>query len=382
MTHSTRPPSAPGSLALSDLPLAYPVYCRPGVLAELAFIVQSAAPAHRYAIISDDTVTPLHASRVLDALHTMAPADRVTCLTIPAGEQEKTRAQWAELTDRLIAFGAGRDTTILALGGGVIGDLAGFVAATFMRGVPVVQIPTSLLAMVDASVGGKTAVDTPQGKNLVGAFHDPAAVVMDTSLLTTLPPAVLRTGLAEMLKHGVIASATYFAAVQAFAAALQGGATDATTLAERVAPLVADSVRIKAGVVAEDAKEGGRRQVLNFGHTIAHAIEKVRHYDMLHGDAVALGMIAEARLAELAGVARTPLTSTIRDAVQVAGLPVALPENVDRTAVLAETHGDKKARGGAARYALPLALGAMDEANGRWSRAVDDALVLQALESI
>ncbi|MBL0937474.1 MAG: 3-dehydroquinate synthase [Gemmatimonadaceae bacterium] len=366
--------------SLTGLPLSYPVYCAPGALNDLAAIVQNAASAHRYAIISDDTVAAHHADRILDALRTIAPAERLTCLTIPAGEQEKTRAQWASLTDRLIAFGAGRDTTVIALGGGVIGDLAGFVAATFMRGLPVVQVPTSLLAMVDASVGGKTAVDTPDGKNLVGAFHDPSAVVMDTEVLSTLPADVLRTGLAEMLKHGVIADAAYFQAVLDVVPLLNDG--NRRDVAQALAPLVAGSVRIKAAVVAEDAREGGKRQVLNFGHTIAHAIEKVRNYDMLHGDAVALGMIVEARLAELSGLTTESLTSIVREAVQSAGLPITMPAGVDRDAVLRETHGDKKARGGAARYALPVSLGAMDEAGGRWARPIDDALVLEALGEI
>lgn len=365
---------------LTPLPLSYPVYCAPGALSALGHIVQQHAPAHRYAIISDDVVTPHHAARVMAALHIIAPAERVSLLTLPAGEQHKTRAEWARLSDELLAWGAGRDTTILALGGGVVGDLAGFVAATFMRGVPVVQLPTTLLAMVDAAVGGKTAVDTPAGKNLVGAFHDPAAVVMDTEVLNTLPSEVLRTGLAEMLKHGVLTDADYFVRVQDTGRRL--AELDDRSRAAALTPLVADSVRIKAAVVAEDARESGRRQVLNFGHTIAHAIEKRLDYQLPHGDAVALGMIVEAQLAELAEVAREPLAARIREAVAAVGLPTHMPAGVDKGAVLAETHGDKKARAGAARYALPVALGEMDPGDGRWSRPVSDALVRQALDAI
>lgn len=365
---------------LAPLPLTYPVYCAPGALGALGHIVQQHAPAHRYVVISDEVVAPLHAARVMAALQQIAPAERSTLLTLPAGEQHKTRAEWARLSDALLAWGAGRDTTILALGGGVVGDLVGFVAATFMRGVPVVQLPTTLLAMVDAAVGGKTAVDTPAGKNLVGAFHDPAAVVMDTALLNTLPPAVLRTGLAEMLKHGVLANAAYFAQVEETGRRL--AQLDDRARAAALTPLVADSVRIKAAVVADDAREGGKRQVLNFGHTIAHAIEKLLDYRLPHGDAVALGMIVEAQLAELSGVAREPLARRIREALTAVGLPTTLPAGVDRDAVLHETHGDKKARAGAARYALPLALGEMDPAEGRWSRPVADALVRQALDAI
>jgi 3-dehydroquinate synthase len=368
------------SITPLSLPLGYPVYCAPGALNALGHIVQQQAPAHRYAVITDDIVAPLHAEHVMAGLRQISAAERCTVLTLPAGEQYKTREHWARLSDELLAWGAGRDTTIIALGGGVVGDLAGFVAATFMRGVPVVQVPTTLLAMVDAAVGGKTAVDTPAGKNLVGAFHDPAAVVMDTEVLNTLPPDVLRTGLAEMLKHGVLADADYFAQVEDTGRRL--AQLDDRSRAAALTPLVQGSVHIKAAVVAEDAREGSKRQVLNFGHTIAHAIEKLLDYRLPHGDAVALGMIAEARLAELAELSREPIADRIRSAVGAVGLPTTLPAGVSRDAVLAETHGDKKARAGAARYALPLAIGQMDPADGRWSRPVADALVRQALDAI
>lgn len=349
------------------LPLDYPVFCDAGVLARVGDIVRQAAPSHRVAIISDDIVAPLHAPALLSQF----ASESTQLFTMPAGEQEKTRERWAQLTDALIAWGAGRDTTIVALGGGVVGDLAGFVAATYMRGLPIVQIPTTLLAMVDASVGGKTAVDTAAGKNLVGAFHNPAAVIMDPSVLATLPPAVLRSGLAEMLKHGIIADISYFDALLHELPAIHAVGAAAPNFAR----LIAGSVRIKADVVAEDSREGGLRQILNFGHTIAHAIEKVQRYDMLHGDAVAMGMVAEARLAELTGLATPGLALSVRDAVQRAGLPVSLPAGISIAAIIAETHGDKKARGGAARYALPRGIGKMEPAEGRWAVPVNDEIV-------
>ena len=353
------------------LPLDYPVYCEAGALTQVGHIARQAAPSHRVAVISDHTVASHYAAAVLAQF----PAERTQLFTIPPGEQEKTRARWAELTDALIDWGAGRDTTVVALGGGVIGDLAGFVAATYMRGLPVIQVPTTLLAMVDASVGGKTAVDTPAGKNLVGAFHNPAAVVIDPTVLASLPPATLRSGLAEMLKHGVIADASYFdALLQALPDLLSLGAA-----APQFAPLIAASVQIKATVVAEDTREGGLRQILNFGHTIAHAIEKVRHYDMLHGEAVAMGMVTEARLAEEVGLAAPGVALSVRDAVHRAGLPVQLPAGVDIDTVIAETHGDKKARGGAARYALPRGIGEMESAEGTWAVPVPDDIVRAAL---
>lgn len=358
-----------------SLSLEYPVYCAAGVLSDIGRIVSSTAPAHRVAVISDTTVAEHHAPALQDRLGAELPAGRVRLFTIPPGEQEKTRTRWAMLTDELLAWGAGRDTTIVALGGGVVGDLAGFVAATYLRGVPVIQVPTTLLAMVDASVGGKTGVDTAAGKNLVGAFHNPSAVVIDPLVLASLPPAILRSGLAEMLKHGIIADAGYFEAMQrALPSLLADGARS-----PHFAPLIADSVRIKATVVAADQREGAMRQILNFGHTIAHAIEKSEQYAMLHGDAVAIGMVVESRIAELAGVTQSPLRATVADAVRAAGLPTFLPSGTNLARIVAETHGDKKARGGVGRYALPQAIGAMPTWNGSWSVAVPDAIVHQAL---
>lgn len=361
-----------------DLPLDYPVFCETGVRLELSAIVCQVAPAHRVAIISDDTVAGAHAA----AVRAQFDADRSALFTIPPGEQEKTRARWASLTDALVAWGAGRDTTIVALGGGVVCDLAGFVAATYMRGLPVVQVPTTLLAMVDASVGGKTAVDTPDGKNLVGAFHNPAAVVIDPGVLHSLPPAILRSGLAEMLKHGVIADAAYYERMLQALPALRTHGAAAPEFGTQITVLIADSVRIKARVVAEDVREGGLRQVLNFGHTIAHAVEKLLNYDMLHGDAVAMGMVAEARLAEQLGLASPGLSDAVEDGVLRAGLPARLPSGVGVASVVAETHGDKKARAGAARYALPRAIGQMEPAGGRWALPVEDALVADVLAAL
>ncbi|MCE2901918.1 MAG: 3-dehydroquinate synthase [Gemmatimonas sp.] len=357
------------------LPLDYPVFCEAGALDGIGHVVATQAPAHRVAVISDETVAAHHAPQVLAQLRTVMPADRVRLLTIPPGEQEKTRKRWSILTDELLAWGAGRDTTIIALGGGVIGDLAGFVAATYMRGIPVIQVPTSLLAMVDASVGGKTGVDTAAGKNLVGAFHDPAAVVIDPLVLTSLPPAVLRSGLAEMLKHGVIADARYFDALQQALPSLRADGARSP----HFAPLIADSVRIKAAIVAADHREGGKRQILNFGHTIGHAIEKGQQYALLHGDAVAIGMVIESRIAERAGVTDASLSAIMADAVRAAGLPSALPLGTNLAQLLVDTHGDKKARGGVGRYALPQAIGVMGSWNGSWSVAVPDTLVRAAL---
>ena len=361
-------PSAPLSLTLD-----YPVYCRRGSLADVGDVIRDTAPAYRYAVISDETVAPLYGARVLAGL----PPNTAKLFTIPPGEHEKTRARWAELTDALFAWGAGRDTAIIALGGGVIGDLAGFVASTFMRGVPVVQIPTTLLAMVDASVGGKTAVDTPFGKNLVGAFHNPSAVIIDPDVLTSLTPLMLRSGLAEMIKHGVVADASYFDAVLRAIPEINAQGASATSLTQ----LIAGSVAIKAGVVAEDTREGGLRQILNFGHTIAHAIERELSYRIAHGDAVAIGMVVEARLAERIGLATDGLHIAVESAVNLAELPSSAPVGLSPDAIIAATYGDKKSRSGSVRYALPRAIGDMEPADGRWSIEISDSIVREILLS-
>lgn len=356
------------------LPLEYPVYCHAGALNRIGEIVSQVAPAHRYAVITDTTVAALYAERVVAQL----PVDRVRVFTIPPGEHEKTRERWNELTDALFAWGAGRDTTVIALGGGVVGDLAGFVAATFMRGVPVVQVPTTLLAMVDASVGGKTAVDTPYGKNLVGAFHNPLAVVMDPEVLATLTPDQVRAGLAEIIKHGIIADAAYFdETLQALPDIVAHHGRSAM-----LEPLIAGSVRIKADVVAEDTREGGLRQILNFGHTIAHAIERELHYQISHGDAVAMGMVAEAHIAEAIGLAQPGLHVTVTSALTAAGLPVTIPRHLPPTALIDATLGDKKSRSGSARYALPRSVGEMESAEGRWAVSVDSGVVLSVLQRL
>jgi 3-dehydroquinate synthase len=315
--------------------------------------------------------------RVRVSLATAAPGAKLSLLLVPPGEEHKTRELWAQLTDELLASGAGRDTTIIALGGGVVGDLAGFVAATYMRGVPVVQLPTTLLAMVDASVGGKTGVDTPAGKNLVGAFHPPAAVIADPDTLATLPAPELRAGAAEIIKHGVIADERYFEEVLAILPQLDA---DDTTIPAGIVAIIARSVAIKAEVVAADEREQGRRKILNFGHTLGHAVEMASGYRLLHGEAVAIGMSLESEIAERLGVAEKGTAARVREAVTAAGLPVVVPLGMDPAAILAATRGDKKARGGRVEYSLPAAIGAMAGADGGWGLPVPDDVVLSVLD--
>lgn len=327
-------------------------------------------PSHRVVLIADTTVAALHGDRVREALGAEA------VLPFAAGEASKTRETWAALTDALLARGYGRDTVLVALGGGVTGDLAGFVAATYLRGVPFVQCPTSLLAMIDAAIGGKCGVDTPAGKNLVGAIYHPGIVWIDPSFLETLPLAARREGLAEAIKHGVIADASYLEWLHAQMSTL----VDTAPLPRAIAhALVEHSVAIKSEVVAADEREANRRQVLNLGHTIAHAIEQVSGYTITHGEAVAIGMVAEARLAVRLGLAAAAVPERITEVVRAAGLPIALPPSVDRDAILAATRQDKKARAGMVRYALPAAIGQMAGADQGYGVPVEESAVLQTL---
>lgn len=349
----------------------YDVHVEPGALDDVGDVVAGVAPGHRYVVITDDHVGPIYTERVVRALDSA----HVVELRVPAGEESKTREQWSALTDRMLDAGCGRDTTVIALGGGVIGDLAGFVAATFMRGVPVVQIPTSLLAMVDASVGGKTAVDVRAGKNLVGAFHEPAAVLVDPSVLRTLPVADLRAGAAEILKHGAIADAAHFEDALRSLPHLLTNPADAAW-----SPLIARSIEIKASVVRRDPREQDLRKILNFGHTLGHAIEAATDFRLRHGHAVAIGMVLESRLAERIGVAVSGTAARILEGVRAAELPSERPADIARERVIDATHADKKARQGQTEYALPARIGEMATSDGEWTIRVSDEMVREILE--
>lgn len=355
--------------------LPYPITIAAGVLDRLGDVVRQATPGSRVAAITDQRVGELYGDRISRVLPPGA-----TVLRAPLSEATKTRESWARLTDELLALGFGRDTTIVAVGGGVVGDVAGFVAATYMRGVAYVQVPTTLLAMVDASIGGKTGVDVPLGKNLVGAFHPPVAVVIDPQLLKTLPPEHRQGGFAEVIKHGVVADAGYFQ--QAVDFLRSGGiASDAW---DEWTPLITRSVEIKADIVSRDELEAGLRKVLNLGHTLGHAIEAASGYRMMHGHAVAIGMVAEARIAHLLGIADPGLAAVIEDACRGAGLPTRLSREArgaDVASVIGFTRTDKKARAGRVEYALPARIGEMAGADRGYGTPVDDDIVRQVLTS-
>ena len=364
--------------------LGYEVVVGGGMLNSLGAVCHRVAPAHRYAIISDDQVARHWLAPATAAIAAAMPAAKVSSMTVPAGEASKTREHWSRLTDWLLAEGAGRDSAIVALGGGVVGDLAGFVAATYMRGIPVIQVPTSLLAMVDASIGGKTGVDTPKGKNLVGAFHQPAAVLIDPATLATLPGAHARAGIAEVIKHGAITSVADFRAAAAWGAAVHRAAqhNDFDWMSANTLDIITRSVQTKADVVNADPQERGRRQVLNAGHTVAHALERESSYSLLHGEAVAIGLVVEASLGEAAGITATGTASALGDALGGAGLPTHLPPGADPAHLIDAMRVDKKSRGGSLAFALLASVGSPAGSDEKgWSMNLDERLVRDVLRS-
>jgi 3-dehydroquinate synthase len=340
----------------------YPVLIGSGLLNRLPGLLESYAPAHRYALISDDRVAGLLSAGVLEDAR-QAGLD-VELFTFPQGEENKTRKRWSILTDALLEWGMGRDGAIIAMGGGVTGDLAGFVASTYLRGVPVVQVPTNLVAMIDASVGGKTGVDVRAGKNLVGAFHPPKVVIADPETTVTLDRSQRAQGLAEAVKHGAILDSSYLRSLHDEADALLAGDPVATRAA------VERSVHIKAGVVSRDEEESGLREILNFGHTLGHALEAAAGYTIGHGTGVAAGMLLEARLGERLGVTEPGTAEALEDTLSRfdRGEPLRVEGGADVVRSFLRT--DKKARGGRVRFVLLRRIGAVYHDEG-WSHEVE-----------
>jgi len=294
-------------------------------------------------IVSNTTVAPLY----LDKLSAGLGGHAVTSISLPDGEVYKTLDTFTTVLDALADSGANRDTTVIALGGGVVGDIAGFAAASYMRGVDFIQVPTTLLAQVDSSVGGKTGVNHPRGKNLVGAFYQPRLVLIDTDTLTTLPDRELSAGLAEVIKHGAICDAAFFAWLEDNMSALL--AREPAALAYAIERCCA----IKAAVVAEDERESGRRAILNFGHTFGHAIERHEGYGQwLHGEAVAAGMLMAA---QLSGLGDDELTR-LENLLLAAGLPV-VPPDIEPQQWLEIMGMDKKVQRNKLRFVLLRSLG-------------------------
>ena len=334
-----------GRFHVHGMGASYDVVAQPDGLNWLGEMLGERGFNGKLALVTDSNVLPLYGQRVTELLKRAGFV--IQLLTIPSGEQFKTLDTMSFLWRGFLEAGLDRKSTIVALGGGVTGDLAGFAAAAFMRGIAWVGVPTSLLAMVDSSLGGKTGCDLAEGKNLIGAFHSPRLVLSDPNLLSTLPEEELRSGLGEVVKHGIIADPALFDMCS------QGYAS----VKEKLTEIVRRAMAVKIKVIEADPFERGVRASLNLGHTIGHAIETVSRYRLRHGEAVAIGLVAEARLAERLGIAGAGLSDTIAVTLSELGLPVKIPPELSRAEIIQTMQYDKKRDLGIIHFALPVKIG-------------------------
>jgi 3-dehydroquinate synthase len=333
-----------------EVPLAIPghagrVLAGPGLLAQAGTLCADAGLRGTCAVITDDNVGRLHGPAVTAALAAAGFSPHL--LAVPAGESSKSMAAAENLVDRMLAAGLDRGSFVVALGGGVVGDLAGFVAAIYLRGIPCVQIPTTIVAQVDSSIGGKTGVNARAGKNLIGAFHQPRLVLADTLTLATLPDREYREGFAEVIKHAVIREAALLDEL------------DPAAPRASLAPLIARNIAIKAAIVAEDEHERtGRRALLNFGHTVGHALENVAGYgQLLHGEAVSLGMAAALEISQRKYGLPAAEAARVREKLHAYHLPTSLPAGLGTGELLSAMRHDKKFAAGQIRYVVTPKLG-------------------------
>lgn len=334
-----------GLFYLHGMGMGYPVRVQEGIVEAAGEMGHHGDLAGPVIVVSDENVSELYARDVVGTLQ--ADGYQTGLVVVPSGEESKSVSSLQSVWDRLLALGLERGGTILALGGGVVGDLAGFAAATIFRGVNWVNLPTSLLAMVDAAIGGKTGVDLPQGKNLVGSFHAPRFVGIDPGVLSTLPDKERRNGMAEVIKHGMIADPALW----------QLAARGPTVFPNHVDELICRAVAVKANIVREDPYEKHIRQTLNFGHTIGHAVERISDFQLSHGEAVAVGMVAETYLAELLGLTVSGLAGKLIKVLNRWDLPTKIPMTIENEEILNVIDYDKKKSNGKVRFALPLEIG-------------------------
>ncbi len=330
---------------------SYPIYIGEDNLDRLGELIKLQIPiARRVFVISNTTVEPLYGQKVLDSLKN---ADLIPAIgVIPDGEEYKSLSVATGLYDQLVVHKMDRSSVVVSLGGGVVGDLAGFVAATYMRGIDFVQIPTTLLSQVDSSIGGKVAVNHPAGKNLIGAFHQPRLVLIDIATLKTLAKEELIAGMAEIIKHGVILDSGYFNWIEENLEQILN--LDSSTLAQ----LIYGSCEIKGKIVEADEKEQNLRAILNFGHTVGHALEAVTDYKKYrHGEAVAIGMVEASRLAELMGMIDMGDVKRLAQLLKKTGLPIEISAEVNLEEVLKAIEKDKKSFQGKVKMVLPTTIG-------------------------
>ncbi len=331
---------------------SYPIMIAAGLLADVGVDLKQRSIADRYVIIADQYVADLYSRQLLDSL--AAAGISAELLTFPRGEASKNLTVINDLARALARLGVDRKACLIALGGGVTGDITGFLAAIYMRGIKFVQIPTTLLAQVDSSVGGKTGVDIPEGKNLIGSFYQPQSVYIDTTLLDSLPKVELLNGMAEVIKYGIIYDADFFRF-------LADNRREVLNLEQKVlAEMIATCCRIKAEVVSLDEKEADLRRILNFGHTIGHAVEAASDFRLAHGMAVAIGMVAAADIAAEQQMLRRDEALQIYALIKKYGLPVSVPPDLDRRRIKGYLKTDKKTVGGKVFFVLPTQIGLVE----------------------
>lgn len=351
---------------------SYSIVIKSGLFEDVPGLLENYPSISGWAIISDDNVARLYGNKLLQAVR--KKVKRAELFTFPAGERSKNRKMKAKIEDEMFSAGLGRDSAVIALGGGVTGDLAGFVSATYMRGIPYIQVPTTLLAMVDSSIGGKTAVDVEAGKNLIGAFHQPKAVFIDPCLLATLPARQIKNGLAEMVKHAVIADDEFFSFLKKNLRdilKLDGGMIEKALMR---------SCEIKADVVEKDEKEAGLRQILNYGHTVGHALEKLSKYKLLHGEAVAVGMIVEGFISWAMGFMKINELERQNELIAELGFSSRALNRFEASEIIYAMRADKKVRKGEIRMVLPKRVGEMMCSESSWSFPIKESLIKKAVK--
>jgi 3-dehydroquinate synthase len=348
---------------------SYEIQIGQGIIERIALLIAKNYKAGSYAVITDSNVGPLHGKKLVTCLKDVGL--NVDLIEFPAGEASKNINTVLDIVGKLIEIGADRTSTLIAFGGGVVGDMAGFVASVYMRSIPYIQIPTSLIAQVDSSIGGKTAIDLPSGKNLLGTFYQPKAVFTDLNYLTTLPTKEFNNGLAEIIKYAIIDDEKMFRILEDNMAAIKG--RDEALLKR----IVESCCRIKKSIVEIDEREQGLRRILNYGHTLGHALEAQSDFAISHGEGVALGMIAAAHISERAGYLAIQERERIESLIRQAGLPNGIPNKLAVDKIISRLRMDKKKKGDVIHFVLLKKIG-MPFVNG----GIDDKIIAEVIEGM